>query len=221
MWYGQVLTVTGWLVNLISVNVQKIFHSWEPLVNTLFQWDRWIQRSVNLDMISPVNDEVMKLWSAEWPWTLVILGFIVSIVLKKNWPRLLAIVWLALTMGISDVSAHYLIKPWIGRIRPCRFEGIVRVVDGCSGFYTFPSNHASNVAVFAVLWFLLFNRTQGLLAMGCAFFIGMSRVYLGVHYPSDVLGGFILGSLLAMISYQIWRRLPLGTIQERVQQSRG
>ncbi|WP_141736659.1 phosphatase PAP2 family protein [Oligoflexus tunisiensis] len=178
-------------------------------MKTLLQWDRWIQTSVNLDMISPVNDKLMSLWSAEWPWFLIVLGFLIPIIRQKNWPRLWAFGWVGLTIGLCDMLSHYLLKPWFGRIRPCRFEGLVRVVEGCSGYYSFPSNHAANAAVFATLWFLLFSRFQGMLAMLCALVIGMSRVYLGVHYPTDILGGFVWGTALALLSYLIWQRLPV------------
>jgi undecaprenyl-diphosphatase len=209
LWYGVVLTVAGWLVNLISFNVENFPNPRIPRVNTLLQWDRWIQKSVNLDMISPMNDKLMSLWSAEWPWFLIVLGFAIPIIRSRQWPRLWAIGWIGLTIGVSDMVSHYILKPWFGRIRPCRMEGLVRVVEGCSGYYSFPSNHASNAAVFATLWFILFSRFQGSLAILCAFVIGMSRVYLGVHYPTDILGGFVWGTFLALISYLIWQRLPL------------
>lgn len=162
-----------------------------------------------MDMISPINDRLMSLWSAEWPWFLIVLGFAVPIIRSRQWVRLWAIGWIGLTIGVCDMLSHYILKPWFGRIRPCRMEGLVRIVEGCSGYYSFPSNHASNAAVFATLWFILFSRFQGSLAILCACVIGMSRVYLGVHYPTDILGGFIWGTFLALISYLIWQRLPL------------
>jgi len=178
-------------------------------VDTLLQWDRWIQTSVNMDMMSPLNDKLMSLWSAEWPWFLIVIGFTIPFIRQKNWTRLRAVGWVALTVGASDMLSHYVLKPWFGRIRPCRTEGLVRIVEGCSGYYSFPSNHAANAAVFATLWFLLFSRFQGALAVLCAFVIGMSRVYLGVHYPTDIIGGFIWGTSLGLVSYLIWQRLPV------------
>ncbi len=178
-------------------------------MKTLLDWDLWIQKSINSDMAHPYNDWLMTLWSAEWPWFLVVFGFAYPIVRGKQWPRLLSLLWIGVTIGINDAVSHNLLKPLFGRIRPCRVEGLVRIVDGCAGFYSYPSNHAANAAVFVTLWFLIMNRFQGKLAIFCAFIIGCSRIYLGVHYPTDILGGFILGTLLGLLSYWIWQKLPL------------
>lgn len=184
-------------------------------MNTVLHWDRVIQRYVNLDMISSVNDQLMSLWSARWPWFVIVLSFAVPFIRQKNWSKIYAIAWVGLTIGVSDAIAHNLLKPWFGRIRPCRLEGLVRVVEGCSGYYSFPSNHAGNAAVFATLWLLLFSRFQGGLAVLCALVIGLSRVYLGVHYPTDILGGFVWGTSLALLSYFIWKHLPLNRETKR------
>ncbi len=189
-------------------------------MKTLLHWDHWIQTLINSGMANPLNDKLMMLLSAEWPWILIVLVFLSQILRQKDWMRLSAFLWLGMTIGISDSLSHFVIKPWVGRIRPCRLEGFVRVVDGCAGYYSFPSNHAANAAVFATLWFLLFSRSQGQWAIVCALFIGISRVYLGVHYPSDILGGYLFGFTLGTLAYVIWQKFPKKCLEAWLTRSR-
>ncbi|MCX6127841.1 MAG: phosphatase PAP2 family protein [Proteobacteria bacterium] len=150
----------------------------------------------------------MRFWSAEWPWFGLLIFYSVRLLYLKDWPRIFRLLWIGATIGLSDVLAHNVLKPWLGRLRPCRVESLVRVVNACSGWFSLPSNHASNAAVFAVLCYLLFNRRLGCLAFSCAIMIGLSRVYLGVHYPSDVLAGLLFGSFLALASNFLLQQLP-------------
>ena len=170
-------------------------------------WDRWIQLSVNSDMAGPFFDPVMLLFSSKWPWIILISSILINAYRLKNYRTLRCLVWIGLTIGVSDSLSHFVLKPWFGRLRPCLTEGLVRVVDGCAGYYSFPSNHAANAAVFAMFWFCLRGPWQGLLALFCAALIGISRIYLGVHSPSDIMGGFAFGSCLGALSYWFWSKV--------------
>jgi len=81
------------------------------------------------------------------------------------------------------------------------------MVIRCSNSFAFPSNHASNTFAAATLISLCFRNTA-LLALALALLVCYSRVYLKVHYPSDVLGGAIYGSLIGYLCYRhIYSRL--------------
>ncbi len=112
--------------------------------------------------------------------------------------RITVLLLLFLVPTTDQVSSH-LLKPLVGRPRPCRVEaGIAGVrTHGarCSHRGSFPSSHAANVAAVAALLALRYRRAR-LPAGLIAFMVGYSRVYLGVHYPSDVAGGWLLGALL-------------------------
>ncbi|MGV3765824.1 MAG: phosphatase PAP2 family protein [Chitinophagaceae bacterium] len=105
-----------------------------------------------------------------------------------------------LTFAITDFVSASVLKPLIGRERPCyneAFTGYLRNLIGCGGRNSFPSTHASNHFGMAAFWFF------SLRAMGVrrwywvwiwALLIGYAQIYVGKHYPLDILGGAIFGA---------------------------
>jgi undecaprenyl-diphosphatase len=114
-----------------------------------------------------------------------------------------------LALAASDLAAN-LAKAVFQRSRPCHALAAVQLLAGCTGSFALPSNHASNMAaVTAVAW--LGSWRLGLAALALMLSVGFSRVYLGVHYPGDVLGGFALGgaagSLVGCLALRLLPRL--------------
>jgi undecaprenyl-diphosphatase len=106
--------------------------------------------------------------------------------------------WLALAgvaVAIGD-GAGNLMKHAVERIRPCHAMAGAHLLGGCGQSFAMPSNHATNMAALATVAWLGQPRWGWLLAVLAAL-VGYSRVYLGVHYPADVLVGFSLGALVA------------------------
>ena len=124
------------------------------------------------------------------------------------------IVVIALAVGAADFIASGILKDWVARPRPSRvpeLEGMLHLVNGYkSGQYGFVSSHAANTMAVALLFSLIWRNkiaTVGLMlwvAANC-----YSRVYLGVHYPTDILGGLIVGSLVAVGGYWLLGRCRL------------
>ena len=124
------------------------------------------------------------------------------------------IVMIALAVGAADFIASGILKDLVARPRPTRvpeLEGVLHLVNGYrSGQYGFVSSHAANTMACALLFSLIWRNkiaTCGLMlwvAANC-----YSRIYLGVHYPTDILGGLMVGSLVAAVAYWLLGRYRL------------
>ena len=118
----------------------------------------------------------------------------------------------AVAVGMSDFVSSGIIKPWVCRLRPTHepeLAGLIHLVNGYTGgLYGFVSSHAANTMACALLFALLYRNkyaTVGLMlwvALNC-----YSRMYLGVHYPADIIGGLAIGALMATLTYGMVRRL--------------
>ena len=118
----------------------------------------------------------------------------------------------AVAVGVSDLVSSGIIKPWVCRLRPTHepeIAGLIHLVNGYTGgLYGFVSSHAANTMACALLFALLYRNkyaTVGLMlwvALNC-----YSRMYLGVHYPADIIGGLAIGALMATLTYGMVRRL--------------
>lgn len=114
---------------------------------------------------------------------------------------------LAVGVALSDPLSSRVIKRWAGRTRPCRALTGLRLPDGDRGSLSFPSSHAVNLAAAATIAGAEYPAWSWALAL-FALLVGLSRVYLGLHYPSDVLGGFAIGIAiggLVAVSARRWR----------------
>jgi undecaprenyl-diphosphatase len=108
--------------------------------------------------------------------------------------RILVIV-LIVTLTISDQFSSAVIKPLVERQRPCYILEAVRLLVPCGSGKSFPSSHAVNMFAAAVVCSYMFRRWAWIF-FSFAGIIAFSRVYVGVHYPSDVVGGALIGFLI-------------------------
>lgn len=102
---------------------------------------------------------------------------------------------------VADAVSTYLFKYTFLRARPCTILEGVRLLAGCTASPSFPSNHAVNVSTLATL-VALYIRPLWMPAAATALLVAYSRVYVGVHYPLDVLAGCLLGVAIALLLSQ-------------------
>lgn len=153
----------------------------------------------------PEADAVFTVISSGWTAVLV---WLVLALAQRRTGALVAWIWFAVTMlaafGAADLVASAL-KTALARPRPCwTLEGQFRLVGACKGAFGLVSGHAATTwALFTVFLRSRPNRWIAALALLWALAVTYSRVYLGVHYPGDVLAGAVVGSSLAAFILRI------------------
>jgi undecaprenyl-diphosphatase len=129
---------------------------------------------------------------------------------KRTWTVVLCV---ALLAGLSDQLSVHMFKNYFMRYRPCHnllLQSQVHLNDGCGGTYGFISSHAANTFALATFLTLLFRKKMryfGPLVISWACFVSYSRIYNGVHYPLDVIAGAMVGIILAVLAYILWKRM--------------
>ena len=153
-------------------------------------------------------DVIMWYISQAWLWIPLYAVLIGLLMWKFGWKRALVYtVALVAAVGLSDWVSSGLIKHWVCRPRPTHepsLEGLVHIVNGyVGGKYGFVSSHAANTMSLAVLFGLIWNKIsrQGWWLMVYVAVNCYSRMYLGVHYPGDILGGLVVGTIIALAVY--------------------
>lgn len=130
-----------------------------------------------------------------WLW-LLILAPAVYLLWKGGWRGRLFVLGMVLAVALTDILCAQVLKPLIARVRPCvALEG-VRLLAGIKTSWSMPSNHAANTAAAATIVGFCYRRWLWL-AVPIAALVAYSRVYVGVHYPLDVLLGAVIGVSVA------------------------
>lgn len=165
--------------------------------------DLAILEVVHIKFAHPVLDKVNLALSSDY--FFILLSAVIAFMFYKTFGKAFWKYYLFLlaTVGFSDAIAAHVLKPFFGRLRPCQVFEEVRIVSGCAGLYSFPSNHAINSMCIAGFIFFLGYKKFGHGLIWAALLVGTSRVYLGVHYPSDILFGFILGIIISYCGVRI------------------
>lgn len=173
----------------------------------IIELDRKLFLELNSSFHNPWLDQLMMFLSSTAAWIplyLVLLYMIIRHFKKETWLVLLAV---TLTIVLADQITSTIMKPFFERLRPTHdpeLQNLVHVVDQYRGRkYGFASSHAANtfgVATLMWLFFKIYRPWIGLLFIW-ALGVGYTRIYLGVHFPGDILAGDLVGFLCALAAY--------------------
>jgi len=160
---------------------------------------------INSALANPVTDLIMPVVTNDWLLR-ILYGLAMLILLLRGDKRQRWIVAVsALVLLASDQLTAGLLKPVIGRLRPCHSIDNVHLLINCSHAFAMPSAHAANAFGQAALFGIVWPNTRCYLYF-LATTIALSRVFVGVHYPGDILAGAAIGVFLGVIAAMFFAR---------------
>lgn len=177
------------------------------MIDQLIEYDKELFRFLN-SFHTPWLDPVMAILTETVAW-LPLFIFLLYIIIKEHkkesWIILLGI---AITILLADQTTATIMKPFFSRLRPSRepaLQDVIHLVDGyAGGQFGFASSHAANTFGVAFFLLLVFRRTKPWIAWMFlwAAFVSYTRIYLGVHYPGDILVGASVGMICGWIGFK-------------------
>lgn len=162
------------------------------MADVLYQIDLAIFYFINHTLSNPVFDKFFPFITEVKHWYLLYVVLFFVIIFKGGRKGKIAAVGVVFLIIITDQFSSFFLKNLFERIRPCNALPDVNILAGCTGSFSFPSSHAVNNFGVAIFFGKIFPRYMWLL-ITLATIIALSRPYVGVHYPSDILGGAIIG----------------------------
>lgn len=184
----------------------------KDMIEKLIDIDQDIFILINQGLSNVVFDWLLPIMRNPYTWAPLYLFLIIFFI--KNYGKMgVFIVCMTLVnFGVTDIVSSHLIKKNVQRIRPCNdpiFKDEVNLRVRCGGGYSFTSSHATNHFGMAFFWIALFRRRWRhtlWLSIAWATIVSFSQIYVGVHYPFDILCGALLGAAVGLLNGYLFRR---------------
>ena len=174
------------------------------MIDQIIEIDKQVMVFLNKTISNPIFDFIMPIITNQNFLVfsgLILIGYLAYYGEKRG---RITIVVLLIAASFSDAICFQVIKPWVGRIRPSHeFYDYINLLVSKGGKYSFPSNHAANSFVFATVLSYFYEKNKTFLYI-LASAIAFSRVYVGVHYPLDIVSGAIIGYIISWIILSMW-----------------
>lgn len=180
------------------------------MIEFLHSIDLFFLYLINHSLSTPAFDKFFSLITNVNHWFITYIILWGVLFFKGGKKGKVAAILVLFLVAAADQTGAKLLKEFFQRIRPCNILNDVLTPLGCTGSYSFPSNHALNNFAVAMFFYKIYPNYKYVLFI-TATLIALSRVYLGLHYPSDIIGGAILGLgfgyLFFLIHSEILKRL--------------
>jgi membrane-associated phospholipid phosphatase len=180
------------------------------MLKSVFKFDYFIFRLINQEWHHPVADNLMILFRNPYFWSPLYLFLVSFIIIKypRNAIRLIGLTLLAFC--ITDLVSTQFFKAYIERPRPCWDWSATtgaRMLIPCSNSFSFVSSHAANHFGISTFLFISFKKMTGIRYKSLflwAFIVCYAQLYVGAHYPTDVIGGALLGILVGYLTAKLF-----------------
>lgn len=192
------------------------------MIETLKAIDLQLFYMINGDFTNAFLDVILPPIRNKYFWAPLYIFIIVFVIKEYKVKGIFLILFLLISFALSDFLSAGIIKPIVQRIRPCNdvsLTGTIRNLVDCGPGFSFVSAHASNhfaIATFLILSF--YARWKGILLVGLiwAAAICYAQVYVGVHYPFDVICGAGVGAFCGWITYKFFKQIILSDSNGRI-----
>lgn len=185
----------------------------KSLHDLLIYWDFTAWYYLNTQWVNDFLDAVMPFIRNQWTWAplyLFLLIFMPANYGRKGW---MWCVFFLMAFAIGDYVSASIIKPYYVRLRPCNnpyLKDIVHLLVPCGSGLSFPSSHATNhfaMGIFSAVTLRKKARWIWPVAILWALSVGYAQIYVGVHYPGDVVVGGLLGSTVGLLIGYIYNKV--------------
>lgn len=183
------------------------------MLTTLQNWDRWLFTKINHDWTNGFLDYIFPVWREGITWVPLYIFLLILIMInfgKKAWPWIIGFI---VTVSLTDQISSHIFKPLVNRLRPCHdlllADDIRLLLKYCSDSRSFTSSHAANH--FGLAFFIYYTLKPYFKKWSYLFFVwaatvSYGQVYIGVHYPTDVICGGIVGSITGYLTSWLFNK---------------
>ncbi|MCB0702872.1 MAG: phosphatase PAP2 family protein [Candidatus Kapaibacterium sp.] len=174
-------------------------------MNELIEIDKVIFEFINTGLANPVTDSIMPIITEFKTWLPIYLLGMFYLLYRYRLKGVYLLLVLLLTVGFCDLINAQILKEYFARVRPCRALENVNLLVNCGAGLSFPSNHAVNNFAAATVLSSYFMRKRTVFFF-IATMVSISRVFVGVHYLSDITAGAVEGVIVGSIIVLIFRK---------------
>ncbi|MGN0343010.1 MAG: phosphatase PAP2 family protein [Roseburia sp.] len=170
---------------------------WDMITEVDGQILLWIQENLRCAFLTPIMKFITHLGDAGIFWIVLTIGLLIF---KKT--RKVGLMSALALLGALLID-NIILKNLVARVRPYEVvDGLNRIIDAQIDF-SFPSGHTGSSFASGVVCFKELPKQYGIPLLVLAFLIAFSRLYVGVHYPTDVLAGMVIGTIVALLACKV------------------